>query len=63
MGKLNQNKIGFLKIDELIVHGFDENNNVEIENGEWGYLISLEQTEKLIHFLTTQLKIKKNGKN
>jgi hypothetical protein len=46
----------YLKIGELIFHGFDENNDIEIEDGESGYLISSEETKKLIQFLTTQLK-------
>ena len=50
----------FLKIGELIIHGFKENNDIEIENGETGYLISIEETEKLIEFLNTQLKNKKD---
>ena len=49
----------FLKIGELIFHEFDENNDIEIEDGETGYLISIEETKKIIEFLTTQLKNKK----
>ena len=48
----------YLKIGELIFHGFDEDNDIEIEDGESGYLISIEETKKLIQFLTTQLKNK-----
>ena len=48
----------YLIIGELIFHGFDENNYIEIEDGERGYLISIEETKKLIQFLTTQLKNK-----
>jgi hypothetical protein len=49
----------FLKIGELIFHEFDENNNIEIEDSKTGYLISIEETEKLIEFLTIQLENKK----
>jgi hypothetical protein len=50
--------MNFLEIGELIFHGFDENNDLEIEDGEWGYLIPIEEVEKLVQFLNTQLKKK-----
>lgn len=51
----------FLKIKDLTFHKFDSDNEIEIEVDGFGRYISIQETEKLIQFLITQLqKIKIN---
>ena len=57
--QLNQKKMDFLKLQEVTFHKIDEDNEIEIEVEGWGHYISIEETEKLIEFLTIQLKNKK----
>jgi beta-lactamase regulating signal transducer with metallopeptidase domain len=57
--QLNQNKMDFLKLQEIIFHKIDEDNEIQIEVQGWGHYISIEETEKLIEFLTIQLENKK----
>ena len=57
--QLNQNKMDFIKLQELTFHKIDEDNEIEIEVEGWGHYISIEETEKLIEFLTIQLENKK----
>jgi beta-lactamase regulating signal transducer with metallopeptidase domain len=57
--QLNHKKMDFLKLQEVTFHKIDEDNEIEIEVEGWGHYISIEETEKLIEFLTIQLKNKK----
>lgn len=57
--QLNQKKMDFLKLQEVTFHKIDEDNEIEIEVEGWGHYISIEETEKLIEFLTIQLENKK----
>jgi hypothetical protein len=57
--QLNQNKMDFLKLQEVTFHKIDEDNEIQIEVMGWGHHLSVEETEKLIEFLNTQLENKK----
>ena len=49
----------FLKLQEVTFHKIDEDNEIQIEVMGWGHHLSIEETEKLIEFLNTQLENKK----
>jgi hypothetical protein len=49
----------FLELNEVTFHKIDEDNEIQIEVEGWGHYISIEETEKLIEFLTMQLENKK----
>jgi len=57
--QLNQKKMDFLKLQEVTFHKIDEDNEIQIEVMGWGHHLSIEETEKLIEFLNTQLENKK----
>ena len=57
--RINQNKMDFLELNEVTFHKIDEDNEIQIEVEGWGHYISIEETEKLIEFLTIQLENKK----
>jgi hypothetical protein len=56
---LNQNKMDFLTLNDVTFYKIDEDNEIQIEVEGWGHYISIEETEKLIEFLTIQLENKK----
>ena len=49
----------FLTLNDVTFYKIDEDNEIQIEVEGWGHYISIEETEKLIEFLTIQLKNKK----
>jgi hypothetical protein len=49
----------FLELKGIKFHKIDEDNDIEIEVDGWGHWISIEETEKLIEFLNTQVVHKK----
>jgi hypothetical protein len=57
--RINQNNMDFLKLKEVTFHKIDEDNEIQIEVMGWGHYLSIEETEKLIEFLTIQLENKK----
>jgi hypothetical protein len=57
--RINQNNMDFLKLKEVTFHKIDEDNEIQIEVMGWGHYLSVEETEKLIEFLNTQLENKK----
>jgi hypothetical protein len=57
--RINQNNMDFLELKEVTFHKIDEDNEIQIEVMGWGHYLSVEETEKLIEFLNTQLENKK----
>ena len=57
--RINQTKMDFLKLKEVTFHKIDEDNEIQIEVMGWSHYLSVEETEKLIEFLNTQLENKK----
>jgi beta-lactamase regulating signal transducer with metallopeptidase domain len=57
--RINQNNMDFLELKEVTFHKIDEDNEIQIEVEGWGHYLSIEDTEKLIEFLNTQLENKK----
>jgi len=49
----------FLTLNDVTFHKIDEDNEIQIEVMGWGHHLSIEETEKLIEFLTIQLENKK----
>jgi hypothetical protein len=49
----------FLTLNDVTFYKIDEDNEIQIEVEGWGHYISIEETEKLIEFLNTQLENKK----
>ena len=49
----------FLTLNDVTFYKIDEENEIQIEVEGWGHYISIEETEKLIEFLNTQLENKK----
>lgn len=45
----------FLELKGIKFHKIDEDNDIEIEVNGWGHWISIEETEKLIEFLSAQI--------
>jgi hypothetical protein len=56
---LKPHNMDFIELKGIKFHKIDEDNDIEIEVDGWGHWISIEETEKLIEFLNTQIVHKK----
>lgn len=60
---LNQNKMENLIVNGVKFYPIDKDNEIEIEREGWSFWLTIEETKKVIDFLTKQVEEPKKPKD